>query len=320
MIHIYLDSEFDAVRVKGKYTQAVISIGAVLVNEEGIQLDQFYNLVKPEYFKRLNPIVARMTHLTTEQIKAAHHLKDVMRDFRNWIRKYEKDSSNVLCYSFGPDDRRTLIQNCKFHEIEDPYFEHMHDLQKVISMQVGYMEKVVSPTLSLEDLKAVYEIHGEVEHNALTDAIDLMKVHQAYCRGNKQNSTQIEVIVKRKLAKQAEVKKRQQEKLKAAMKKRFATHPKHIDLLFYPEVLEQLRALKEQGSQIPYRLKKDHLEAKDGQCIPYEELRATLSIELEKEYPKAVIRFLFKEESYEIILPLTYQIATAVEIILTRCI
>lgn len=319
MIHIYIDAEFDAVRVAGKFTQAVISMGAVLTDEEGNLLDTFYALVKPNHFKKLNPIVGRITHLSTEDIKAAAGLKQVMSEFHQWIASYEMNIEHVQFYSFGPDDRRTLLQNCQYHNIEASYFERMKDLQKVLSMQVYYQEALVSPTLSLEDLKSVYTIHGEVEHNALTDARDLMMVYQAYCLGKPQDSTQIEAIVQRKLAKQEEVKRRQKEKLKHAMIKRFASLPKELDILFYPEVLDQLRSLKECGEEIPFRFRKDAAEDQSGNEIPYETLHTTLQLELTQEVPVVMLSFCYDLNSMTSMIQLTYRNATAFEIMIKRC-
>jgi inhibitor of KinA sporulation pathway (predicted exonuclease) len=74
MLHIYLDAEFDAVKIKGKFQQAIISIGAVMLDDNGKELDQFYSLVRPMNFVRLTSVVYRMTHLNTHQIEHAKAL------------------------------------------------------------------------------------------------------------------------------------------------------------------------------------------------------------------------------------------------------
>lgn len=319
MIHIYLDAEFDAVRVAGKFVQAVISVGAVLTNEEGTTLDTFYALIRPEYFKRLNPVVGRMTHLSTEQIKRAPSLEKVMSEFKDWMMAYEQDLEKIQFYSFGPDDRRTLLQNCEFHEIEAAFFAKMKDVQKELSIKVLFDGAVVGPALSLEDLKSVYAIQGEVEHNALNDAKDLMLVHQAYCLGKVQDSTQIEAIMQRKIARQEEIQRRQQERMRQAMIKRFAQLPHQIVLRFYPEVLEQLRALKEWGEPIPYRLRKDMLVDEDGIEIPYDGIHATIDLLMEEVPLCAKLTFEYENQSIVIYVALSYRTATAMEAIIKRC-
>lgn len=317
MIHIYLDAEFDAVRIDHKFQQAVISLGAVMLNEDAEILDQFYSLTKPMNFHRLTSVVKRMTHLTNSQIEQAKEFPVLMKKFMDWIHVYEPDMEQVRFYSFGPDDRRTLIQNCHYYKIEADFFSRMKDLQKEISPNVKFQDQLISSTLSLDDLKSVYAIEGEVEHNALNDAIDLMKVHRAYCLGKPQDSTQIAAIVNRKIAKQQEVARKQRLRLAKAMKERFEKYPKRVKIKFYPEVLEELNGLRERDHHMTIRFKTDRMIIEE-QVYFYNELKLVMELSLDEEVPS----FLF-DISYHGIRSrkqylLTYRNATVIENIIKR--
>ncbi len=151
------------------------------------------------------------------------------------------ESSSCRMYSFGPDDRRTLLQECARHHCDPSLFEGILDLQKQISAKVTYQNVLVSATLSLDDLKTAYAIEGAVEHNALTDASDLMRIHQASLLQDPDRKA-VQEIVERKLAKQREVAQKQQEKLLRIMKERFSQYTVlKCPVRLYPEIVEQFR-------------------------------------------------------------------------------
>lgn len=317
MIHIYLDAEFDAVRINHKFQQAVISLGAVMLNEDADILDQFYSLTKPMNFRRLTSVVKRMTHLSNDQIEKAKEFPVMMQEFLEWIDSYESDLDLVRFYSFGPDDRRTLIQNCHYHKIEADFFSRMKDLQKEISPSVKFQDQLISSTLSLDDLKSVYAIEGEVEHNALNDAIDLMKVHRAYCLGKSQDSTQIAAIVNRKIAKQQEVARKQRLRLAKAMKERFEKYPKRIKLKFYPEVLKELNELRDRDRHMTIRFQSDRMIIEEKAYF-YNELKLVMELSLDEEVPSFQFDISYHGVKSSKQFLLMYRNATMIENIIKR--
>ena len=56
----------------------------------------------------------------------------------------------------------------------------MYDIQVEISENLTLNNEVISKCIGLEKMKEMYNISGKVKHNALDDAIDLMKVVHAY--------------------------------------------------------------------------------------------------------------------------------------------
>lgn len=180
MVYVYLDNEFDAVRMDGRFRQQVIAIGAWLCDSEFRRAASFYSCVRPAGFRQLSYHVRRLTRLRDADIRQAPPFPQVIDRFLAWLLQYAP-LPQVTIYSFGPDDSRTLCANAAFyHHPSEALFARIEDLQRLLSARVRWQRQIVSKTLSLETLKAIYRIQGEVEHNALNDALDLYHIHAAY--------------------------------------------------------------------------------------------------------------------------------------------
>lgn len=195
-MRIYLDTEFDAVKIEGKHKQKIISIGAVMTTDNFQFVSTFYDCVRPEGFEKLSSVVSRITNLSNEQILKAKPFSSVVSEFMTWLQKYT--NNNISMYCFGPDDIRTLVMNCEDLQIDATIFQNLIDIQKELSSYVTYEQQLISSFLSLDDLKAAYRLAGEVEHNALSDAFDLQHLHQAYLQKQELDASAIKVIMLRR--------------------------------------------------------------------------------------------------------------------------
>ena len=318
-IHVYLDGEFDAVRMNHRYQQMVISLGAVLCDESGKELTTFYETVYPLGFSKLTRVVARMTHLDDTIIKSSLRLNDVIQSFEMWIRGYDPDLSHTRIYSFGPDDRRTIVKHCELEQVDHHgLLDHVIDLQKEISHDIVYHGRILSKTLSLEDMKQVFSIKGAVEHNALRDAKDLMKVHWAYLHHQPQNEQSMQTIIKRKEQKEMEARIKQQKHFRRIMQERFAHMDTCVDIVFQPDVLEQLRNWEMRDPHVQLHFKKNHMVF-EGQSYPYDAFTLTLCVDTQDEFPSVTLMMqagnFQKSKKYL----LSYRNATPIEGILKRC-
>lgn len=320
MYDLYVDAEFDAIRLEGKFQQAIISIGAVLCDDSHQEVDTFYALVHPDGFRRLTSVVRRMTQLKDQDIVNAASLKAVLIQMRRWLLNYIQQADEIQVYSFGPDDKRTLCTRCaQLHIDERGLFSSMIDLQKLISASVLYEQAIVSPTLSLDDLKYSYQIEGAVDHNALKDAQDLMKVHVAYLNKQGPDAMHVKAIVERKRQKQEETKRRQQEKLKRMMQERFRDFPqKEIRVPLYPEVIEQFQLWAERDRQVHIHWKQDNLMVANT-SYAYASLQVTMQLHLQ-EVPSLCLRLCDEKSYVEKTYLLMYRNATMIETILKRVI
>ena len=202
---------------------------------------------------------------------------------------------DVVFYSCGPDDRRTLIRNCEIHKISNHYFNRIEDLQKVISATIKFQDKIISPALSLDDMKSVYGVDGIVEHNALTDAIDLMHIHNNFLNHVPQKEDKIAEIVNRKEQKIIESRKKQMERLRKFIKAQFEPYPNdYIFIPLLPEIIKEFQQweTREKSAYIHWR-DQDYLH--DDGIYPYSKLRLWMKLGLDDEIPSVYLRFVHNE-------------------------
>lgn len=316
---VYVDGEFDAIRMNHKFQQAVVSIGAVLVDAQGSVQDRFYETIYPIGFQHLTRVVSRMTKLQDEQIRSSNRLQVVMQHVKDWCDSYDTSYTNMRFYSFGPDDKRTIQMHCQLENVEVyPPITKMVDLQRVLSASVMHQEHIVSTTLSLDDLKLVYGIKGEVEHNALNDAMDLMHVHQAFLQHKQQDEESIAAIVSRKAKKEFLAKEKQQHHFCQILRKNFANVGKESTICFYPEVIELLRNWGMRDAHFRMRFKKDHMEFNEKKYA-YAQLHMHIHVFLDERYPYVIVSLCYEQMQEEYKYVLTYRNASSIEGILRRC-
>lgn len=251
MKHLYIDSEFGSIRENGRFQQVIIAIGAVLVDDQGKEIDTFYSLICPRNFKRLGKTVQDMTKLDNQMIRNAPTFYYVYKKMLLWIHK-NSDNEEVQVYSFGPDDQRTLKADVEHHHLDlDIFQKPFVDLQKIISKEIKYNEEVIAPVLSLENLKLAYQVQGEVEHHALSDARDLFKLHLAYKNNAALNEEHIKMLYDAKLEKARIQEERRKERMKMMLEDVFTNYQEKPLCLKYTRGLQDLlRRLKERDGNL----------------------------------------------------------------------
>lgn len=315
---LYVDSEFDAVRYAGKHYQCVISLGAVLCDFQGNQVTSFYETIRPRYFKSLTRVVSQITKLTGQEIRSSKSLAEVLEHFERWLCQYQKQQP-VLSFSFGPDDKRTLNKHCELEKVDMPLvLQYMQDLQRPLSQSVVYHGNVVSPTLSLDALKKVYGILGKVEHNARSDALDLMELHHCYQARQPVLEEEVLKLVKKREEKAHAARMKQQQKLYQIMKERFAFCSGKVEIRFYPEVLQAFATWQSYDEQLPLRFRKKGVYY-EGKMVAYDHLHMCMYMEWEGELPSVILSLSDGTTKGHVRLLVNYRNATLIETILKRC-
>lgn len=174
--YIFMDLEFDSEK---EYTE-ILSIGAIRCDNDFNIIDNFYSLVRLSVREYINPYVKEMTNITEEKLQTAKSLKDVIFEFNKWVNKGEVRS----IYVWGDADRDVLLKSLKYHGYYSEYrrlVESIVDIQRITSRKlIGFNSK---KQLSLDTMKKVLGIDGEVMHHGLYDAIDLFKVFSKCVNG-----------------------------------------------------------------------------------------------------------------------------------------
>ena len=307
---VYMDAEFDCVRKGGRCIQCMISIGMIAIEDECV-VDSFYSLIQPKFFRTLTRTVKRITKLSDEEILQAPGFREVMNAANAFLEHLGKP---YQFYTFGPDDVRTLKQQAMFEGYgKIKAFTDFIDLQNVISKQISYNEKLLSYTLSLDDLKYIFGINNKVEHNALNDAVDLYLIHDAHQRAAIQND-RLHIIYERKRQKQEDAKKRSLIHTQNLLFERYHFYEHQIgNCSLYPDVLNQLKNLAERGSiRLPFEV---HVLLLNQS---YEQGNLTMEW-LMHPYPLVKLSIALQDEQWQQECPLTCGNAGAFEIIWQLC-
>ncbi|MFR2885608.1 MAG: hypothetical protein ACLTCB_04950 [Merdibacter sp.] len=220
MHHVYIDNEFDAVRIDGRNMQQVIALGAVICDARYQEVGRFYSLVRPMGFQRLSYHVRRMTHLHDHDIRRASAFPQVMDTFIALLREYDP-LDQIKIYSFGPDDGRTLCANAGAYHHERAAVRADHRPAEPDVLWVTYQGEVFHKAFSLEALKLVYHVRGEVNHNALSDAVDLYRVHEAYRQERELDEEQVSALYAAMMQRRAQGERKRRE-IRRAVSRRWS--------------------------------------------------------------------------------------------------
>jgi len=147
--------------------QEIIEIGAVRLKDNYKTIDSFQTLIRPKLYKKLNPILKRMTKISNEDLNGTLGFKKCIKQFKEWIGT----DDYVFC-TWGNDDIFVLICNCIFNNVNYNFIEKYVDLQYIHSIKNENDIQV-----SLEDAVKHYNIKINSKfHRALNDAIYASKV------------------------------------------------------------------------------------------------------------------------------------------------
>lgn len=159
----------------------VLSIGLVICNDKGEILDKFYETVRPKFNYKLTPFCIELTKLTQEEINNSRNLPNVISSVNKLITKYDVKT----IYSFGTSDylqTKKDIENYSGHAL---YKKSLKFVNMIKNCQKTLVNRVIGQMteISLNDCKILLSIDGEVEHNALSDAVDLANIYfkSIYC-------------------------------------------------------------------------------------------------------------------------------------------
>ena len=239
----YIDGEFDAVYGYKTHAQCLVSIG-IVAYKNGKRKGSYYSLIRPKRFRRLTHVVQKITHLKNEEIRQARGFAVVMEEADQFISAHADQECRI--YSFGPDDARTLRKHADYEKVPLPdNFTSIIDLQRELSQKIVWEGKIISPTLSLDDLKFVYGMKGAVIHNALNDAVDLMRIHEA-SRTKRPHPSRVKALWDQKEQHRREVKQRNYEKMLKVLHERYGKYAGlQRTIIFYPDVIRQLIFLQD---------------------------------------------------------------------------
>ena len=170
MIHIVIDLEMNPVRqslkeIRRQLPDEVIEIGAVKLDDNFKQVDEFQRDVRPEYSK-ITRHIKKLTGITDEVLEDKNTFAVEFKNFMDWI-----GTDEVTLYSWSNSDINQLKSECAFKldDFDVQWLErHWIDLQKEFDDRIG-----LNGNLALNHaVGAMNKNFKGTQHSALADAIN----------------------------------------------------------------------------------------------------------------------------------------------------
>lgn len=177
--YIFLDFEFNTV----KKIQEIVSVGIVECNKDFDIISTHHHLVKLSMTEKMDKYASSVNKITDEMLIDAKDFKTVFLNLQDKLKLKESDK----IYTWGIDDKKTFDKCIDYHNLKEELCimsNIMTDIQKDISSKIKYKDKLLSEILSLKAVKEIYDIEGNVTHNALEDSIDLMNIFKKSLKNN----------------------------------------------------------------------------------------------------------------------------------------
>lgn len=154
----------------------IISFGIVITENYNI-VDKFYRTIKPIYNPTLTPFCKELTHLTQKEINESKNFVEVLQEAVQFLKRYNP----LQIFVFGSQDKENVKREVYWHrkELSDVANKDGQWLvNRLNNIQYNICNRILGEQMlmSLADCKMLLNIAGEVEHNALHDAIDLSEV------------------------------------------------------------------------------------------------------------------------------------------------
>jgi inhibitor of KinA sporulation pathway (predicted exonuclease) len=168
MVHIVIDLEMNPIKralkdIRRFLQDEVIEFGAVKLDENYKQIDEFQSYVRPE-FSEITPHITKLTGITNEKVADKNTFETEFQKFFDWIGGWD-----MKIYSWSASDIKQLKNECnyKLKSFDVNRMERQWiDIQKEFDDRIG-----LHNNLSLKD--AVGAMNRDFEgtaHTALADA------------------------------------------------------------------------------------------------------------------------------------------------------
>jgi len=169
----FLDAEYLSARYRKSSIEDVISVGMIITNPAHQELDRYYSTVRLRPGHKLTPLITELTGLTNDDLEFAPEYEDVMTELIALIKKYQVGK---ICVWGG--DKNSFQRDFESRNLDKPlkrsvgkFISTIENIQKEVSLDVtGGLDA----NLSLADMKTICGLGGIVEHNALSDAEDML--------------------------------------------------------------------------------------------------------------------------------------------------
>ncbi len=173
MNYIVLDLEWNQqmnskkrVKTSINLTGEIIQFGAVRLKDDYTVGDTFKIMVAPQYYKKMNAKVSRITNITNDDLKKGIPFPQAFERFRRWC------GEDVALITWGFEDIDILYRNMHLHKIDTSWIPKAYNLQIIFDRQISKENRQVSLTRAMEMISEP----ALNAHDALNDALNTARI------------------------------------------------------------------------------------------------------------------------------------------------
>lgn len=144
----------------------IIQIGAVKLDENLKEVDDFNCMVKPQFYTKMHKDIEQITSIHDEDLQKGMPFPEAAEAFRQWC------GDDCILLSWGPCDIDMLIDNLIMHNMDTSWIPEPFDAQ----LMFDDLETMADRCFSLDYAVVYFRIKGNKGHDALNDARDTAAV------------------------------------------------------------------------------------------------------------------------------------------------
>jgi inhibitor of KinA sporulation pathway (predicted exonuclease) len=174
MTFIIFDLEWVATFYKGQMPE-IISIGAVklqVVQGKLVEVGQFQQYVRPQKAKRLNKRTIKITGIRPMELMTKESFPQAWKRFIHWM------GDDYYLLTWGSEDIRTIIRNCKQHRVTLDWLRNYNDLQA----EFGRLYKLQNQLGLMNAMEMLQQEPVGQHHSAFDDARNTAEIFKACFR------------------------------------------------------------------------------------------------------------------------------------------
>lgn len=169
----------------------IMEIGAVVMDENFLVIDEFMTFVKPQYNQRVHKRYETLTGISTQMVSEAPPFSIAYEMFVDWCESHGKEYE---IYAWSDNDLKQLIAEMKLKKYNN--LRKMEPICKWYDFQKEFKDKLcLENVISLE--KALYYIGIKFDgrmHDALCDAKNTAELF-AITRDEKRNTKELKIVM-----------------------------------------------------------------------------------------------------------------------------
>ena len=149
----------------------IIEIGLILTDNEGVVIEEYSSMVKPDNFTGLKPIITQITGITDDDINShGRPLYDVLEETRRFFE--DTDTDIIISYNIGFDMNILLSE---LHRINQSWLfkstrTQINNKNKECAMELSKTVLNLERHKKMCDVyKLLFNVESNQDHRALSD-------------------------------------------------------------------------------------------------------------------------------------------------------